>query len=309
MDTTTGQTDTVAERPSSATDGPRTRARFRPWRVLRFSLRTMLLATAVLAVWLAVLQHRAHRQRDAVAAIRDFGGWVRYDFQVPSGEFSHKDFDAEAESPWPRSLLERIGVDFFHDVVQVNLNYTEDGGPRQENHNPSDDALRHLPALPDLRVLLLSDTQARDDSMRHLAGLTKLELLYMWDVSEVTDEGAAHLGRLRNLRYVHLSNSQATDTTLKMLADLPEVTGLSLQFNRFSDDGVKRVSRNPRIETLWICGRRDSDTPITDASFKYLERMPNLKTVGLQHTQVTAAGLARFRDDHPGCRVVHHRHQ
>jgi hypothetical protein len=273
--------------------------------LFRFSVRTLLLIVTAVAVWLGLHVHKTRVQQQSVKAVREYGGWVRYDFQFPSGKFSHKDFDPKAESNVPQWLLDRLGIDFFHSVVQVNLNYSEDSGAREENDNPSDEALQYLPGLPNLRVLLLSDTQASDASMRHLASLKRLEQLFMWDVRNVTDAGAAHLGKLRNLRYIHLSTSQITDESLRVFAGMPNLDGLSLQFNYFTDEGVKRISQLKRLESLWVCGRRDRANPITDAGLKELEKLRNLTELGIQHTQVTGKGIESFEKAVPNCRVVH----
>ena len=126
--------------------------------LLRFRLRTLLILFTILSFWLAKHVTNARHQEEAVNAIREYGGWVRYDFQYPSGRFSHKDFDSKAKSWMPKWALNRLGFDFFHDVVFVSLNYSEDSGKREENHNPSDDALQHLPMLPNLRLPALYPT-------------------------------------------------------------------------------------------------------------------------------------------------------
>ena len=51
----------------------------RSW--FRFSLRTLLLATTVLCVWLAMQVNAARRQKEAVKVILGAGGTVRYDYQ------------------------------------------------------------------------------------------------------------------------------------------------------------------------------------------------------------------------------------
>ncbi len=124
-------------------------------RLFQFRLRTLLVLLTALSVWLGLHVRSVRMQQDVVQAIHDYGGWIRYDFQFPSGQFSHKDFDPKAESAVPKWLLDRLGLDFFYSVVQVNLNYSEDGGKREENHNPTDEALQRLANLPNLRVLLL----------------------------------------------------------------------------------------------------------------------------------------------------------
>ena len=70
----------------------------------QFSLGTMFVVVTVLCVlcaWLAVKVNRAHRQRDAVDAIRRLGGYAAYEPAGPS---------------WLRELL---GDDFFAHVVEA----------------------------------------------------------------------------------------------------------------------------------------------------------------------------------------------
>src|SRR5262245_27543001 len=179
--------------------------RLPPRNLFRFRLRTLLVVVTLVSIWLGYHVHRTNVQKQSVAAIRQYGGWVRYDFQFPSGDYSYSGFDAKARSIVPLWLIDRLGIDFFHDVVQVNLNYSDDSGKREDNKNGSDQALQYLDGLPQLRTLLLSGTQASDDGMRHLAGLKNLEYLFMWDVVNITDAGVAYLRGLKNLHYIHLT--------------------------------------------------------------------------------------------------------
>jgi internalin A len=276
----------------------------RGWRnFFRFRLRTLLLAFTAVSVWLGFHVHSTRMQRQSAASIEQYGGWIRYDFQFPSGEYSYKNFDPKARSPAPEWLLDRLGVDFFHDVVQANLNYSEDSGKREENHNPSDDALQYLRGFPDLRVLLLSDTQASDSSMQYLAGLNKLEYLFMWDVTNVSDAGVAHLRGLKRLRYIHLSSSQITDKSLADFASLPEIEGLSLQFNHLTDEGLEDVARLEQLTTLWVCGESERKNRITDAGLKRLENLKMLTQLGIQNTEVTPHGIEEFLQAVPGCKI------
>jgi hypothetical protein len=54
----------------------------RPWRrFLRFSVRGLMVFLMVVGVGLGWIVHQAHVQRDAVAAIKETRGAVRYDWE------------------------------------------------------------------------------------------------------------------------------------------------------------------------------------------------------------------------------------
>lgn len=272
-------------------------------KILRFRLRTLLLLVTILSVWLGLHVRSVQIQRNAVVAIQKYGGWIRYDFQYPTGDYSPQAFDPKARSPIPAFVLERLGVDFFHAVVMVSLNYSEDSGKREENPNRSDVALEIIPSFPKLSVLLLQESQASDESMRYLAELKNLEYLYMWDVHSVTDAGVAHLKDLSHLHYVHLSSSQITDKSLEVFGHLPMIEGLSLQFNNFTDKGLVHLQHCTQLNDLWLCGKEDSQNGITDAGLKRLEGLVHLKRLGVQNTQVTSEGIQAFSKAVPSCNV------
>lgn len=89
-------------------------------RWLQYSLRSFLVVVTALAVWLGIVVNRAREQREAVEAIKNVGGEVRYDWQtetitpqgitvvggVPDGPF------------WLRQL---IGDDYIWKVETVRF--------------------------------------------------------------------------------------------------------------------------------------------------------------------------------------------
>jgi hypothetical protein len=286
-----------------ATGAARPTVRQRAARLMRFRLRTLLWVLTVAAVWLGFLANSARLQQKSVAAIQKYGGWVRYDFQFPDGDYSPIGFDSKARSWAPKWWLDQLGVDLLHSVVQVNLNYSDESGKRQENGNRSDEALQFLEGFPNLRVLLLWGGQATDSSMSHLAHLHRLQYLFMWDVSEVTDRGAANLKGLKDLRYIHLSASQISDKTLEVFGGMPQLEGLSLQFNHFTDAGLEHVAGLRKLRFLWVCGRHDRPNQITDVGLKRLHGLKNLTQLGIQFTSVTPEGVAEFSCAVRGCKV------
>ncbi len=105
-----------------------------------FSLGTMILVATVVCVWLAVQVNRAHRQRDALAAIESLGGRVAYD---------DEDTDAPG-SPCRKLVANTLGKDYAATVVEVTLMFS-----------PIQDAgCVHLRDLTEMRYLDLESTRA-----------------------------------------------------------------------------------------------------------------------------------------------------
>lgn len=273
--------------------------RFLPW---QFGLRFFLVVLTVSCVWLGYQVEGARRQRRAVEAIRAHGGWVRYSY-----EMKEDDYDRKGASWVPSAvrgvLGEEFSDNFFHPVVYVSFVYSDDAGTRADNANLKPAPLEVLADLPRVKMVLLKETQANDEKLKDLAKLTSLQWLYIWDAAAVTDEGVAHLRSLKNLRMLHLSDSQITDKSLEVLAQLPKLERLSLQFNRFSDAGVKRLEALRNLKDLWVCGKEDRPNKISDASLEFLLALPNFETLGVQNTKVTAEFGNRLKAKFPTCGV------
>lgn len=86
-------------------------------RLTRFSLRFFLIAVTLFSAWIGLHVRSAHRQREAVNAFTDYGGWFRYDFECDEKGY----FDPKLQSRVPSFLLDKLGHDFFHSVKVINL--------------------------------------------------------------------------------------------------------------------------------------------------------------------------------------------
>ena len=122
--------------------------RKRRW--LRFSLKTFVVVLTVFCVWLGALVYRVNKKKEAVQWVKENGGDVYYDF-----EWEHDLMDG-AEPPGPDWLRDLIGLDYFADVVFVDVN----------------------------------NTQIKD--LEPLRELTQLHQLYLYD-TQVTEKGVAKL--------------------------------------------------------------------------------------------------------------------
>ena len=210
----------------------------------RFSIRAMMLIVLLVAVLLGWQANKAREQREAVAAVKKYGGWVHYDYEFVNGKLT------TGRSPWgPRWLRGMLGDLFFQNVRQVSLVYDDSTGKRFDNSNllACDDLLEKILKLPGIKELYLKETQTTDEGLRHIGKLTELEIFFIWDAKSVTDRGISRLVGLKNLKNIHISQSNLTDDSLALLSSLPSVDEMSLQGNHFSDEGL-RPEREGEVE-------------------------------------------------------------
>ena len=72
---------------------------------------------------------------------------------------------------------------------------------------------------------------------------------------------------------------------------------LVLQEAGISDDQLQALVELPLRELIL------NKNPITDVGLQHLERMKNLKTLGITDTEVTSAGVKKLKQALPKCRV------
>jgi hypothetical protein len=197
------------------------------WRkLLRFSVRGLIVLVLVIGAGLGWLVRSARIQREAVAAIKKVRGRVEYSWEWRNGKsiFGGK--------PWaPEWLVEKIGVDYFGHVTSVaiwerspatevaiahvgKLSQIEE--LRLPTSTTDDDCRAQLPGLTELRYLALSSAQVTDAGLVHLKGLSKLSYLSLAD-THVSDAGLAHLRGLHKLSYVGLARTHVTDAGVEAL--------------------------------------------------------------------------------------------
>lgn len=198
----------------------------------RFSLRTLLLIIAVACVGFALLGYQARlaqRQKEAIAAIWERGGYVRYDYEYDSDD---NRIDSPA-LPAPAWLCELLGLDFFANVVEAGF-----WGP------PDDAELKHLKTFRRLKWLNLDLVQITDARLVHLDGLNQLERLSLMRApgpEEVTDAGLMHLRGLKRLKDLDLTGTEVTDAGLPHLQGLCHLERLSLSGTKVTDHGCAEL--------------------------------------------------------------------
>jgi hypothetical protein len=288
-------------------DAPDTPTMTKPRRRwLALSVRGMLALVLVLGLWLGWVVHEARQQRQAVAAVEQFGGWVHYDYEFVPGPVAVPRGNnlwattwgklTPGRSPWAPTWLRRtLGDEYFRDLAHVSLFVDIQKGEAHAdpyNKGPADAVLEKLGSQTGIRTLQIGGQQATDAGMRHVGRMAGLEELIIFPAHEITDAGLAHLGGLKNLRVVLITNSKMTDEGLRHLGGLTGVEQLMLDGQSFSDRGLAYLKGLTRLRRLSL-GRGRHE--ITDAGLASLKGLRDLESLDLSGTRVTDLGLEQLR--------------
>ena len=122
---------------------------------VRWTVRNLMIFVLILGGGIGWVVHRARDQRDAVAAIQAAGGEVIYDWERNEGWYN-----SGGTPIWPRWLVDRLGVDYFGNVVGVEM------------FVGSDAELVAIGRLSRLETISLNGSRVTDAGLRHLAGLS-----------------------------------------------------------------------------------------------------------------------------------------
>lgn len=231
--------------------------RFRP----QFGLRTLLLVVAACAVWIGDYVHRAHRQHDAIAAIRRAGGTVQTVPVAPT---------------WVRNLL---GQEYFVKPVAVAFDAQKPA---------TDDDLAALRGMPNLEVLYLGGNFT-DAGIEYASHLTSLKVLGLTHVP-ITDAGMVHLSHLTNLRELRLVGSRVSGSGLVYLKGMKRLRVLCLSGTRIDGSGLWHLDALPALEQLSL-----AFTQIEDADLEHLKGLGSLEHLDLAGTRITDAGLEHLK--------------
>jgi hypothetical protein len=137
-------------------------------------------------------------------------------------------------------------------------------GVRLSARQITDDDLRHIEALPQLRALYLPATPISDAGMIRLSRMRNLETLDLCGTS-IGDDGLRHLRDVGSLRTLLLWDTPVTDAGLRHLANLDKLDRLELGRTGVSDAGLIAVGQCHTLTRLDL-----SRTAISDDGIHHL---------------------------------------
>ncbi len=153
----------------------------------------------------------------------------------------------------------------------------------------SDQGLKHLARLTNLRILILPEKSVaplNGSGLVYLKALTRLEALGLANTA-VTDAGLANLKGLTALKALDLRSTRVTGTGFDDFRGFTNLQILNLDDTPFTDAGMKNVQGMTGLREL-----RLEETEVTDAGLVYLKGLRNLTVLELSGTPVTGTGFA-----------------
>jgi hypothetical protein len=221
------------------------------WRFVRFSLRGLIVLVLVAGAGLGWFVRSARIQRQAVAVIEQAGGSVAYEWDFQNGKRI-----PNGEPGWPKWLVDLLEVDYFGNVVAVDL-----------IGSGSDELLVEVSKLTRLEDLQLKGSEVTDAGLAFLSGLTGLKRLLLRE-TKVTDAGLIHLTGLSELEQLTLGSTECSDAGLRHLRRLSRLKRLGLANTRVTEAAIANLKELTSLEVLRLGG-----SPITDVELAQLKRL------------------------------------
>ena len=222
---------------STARDTPPRRAK-RRW--LTFSLRTLLIGATLLSVVLAYLANILVHVRQQQAIRREIelatGAEVYFDHECVSGD------EADQTPPGPALVRWLCGNYAYDHIDVVNFDFLK-------NIKARDSDLPVLLKAPQLQDVSLNGPEVTDQSMKIVGQLHDLRELQLWN-TQISDNGLAELANLRKLRLLNLYGTPFTSAALPHIAKLQSLERLQLSNTTISDQNVELLAKLKQLRYL-----------------------------------------------------------
>lgn len=151
--------------------------------------------------------------------------------------------------------------------------------------DPTDEAMRHIAAIPRLRMLMCQDTKASDAGFEALSHSQSIEYIWGRKCYGLTGRGFAALAAMPALRGLAVSCKNVDDAALSLAPRFPALRGLMPM--DVPDAGFRHVGRCERLEDLWCMYCRDTG----DTATEHIAGLSGLKTYYAGNTRITDRSL------------------
>jgi hypothetical protein len=164
-----------------------------------------------------------------IGVMREFvPGLVRFEVRDRAGP---GDLPAFRFDDWPPkskpSALPTISVPFGLDFHGLKI---------------TDEDLKELAGLKNLRFLRLNNTQVTSAGLKQLSGLGDLQAVDLGG-TQVSDAGLKELAGLKNLQVLLLDNTKVTNEGLKELTSLKSLRAVNLRKTGVTEEGARQLQK------------------------------------------------------------------
>lgn len=219
------------------------------------------------------------------------GGEVKYSLMSPDAEPNHLLIDGPVTNRGLRTLAGLDGLFglslFWHvsALTPAGLGFLRDlsnlGFLGCEGQLCSDEAMRHISAIPRLRMLMAQGTVAGDDGFVALSRSQTIEYIWGRECPNLGARGFRAMAAMPALRGLAVSCKHVND---EGLSALPRFLALrELMPMDVPDDGYRHIGRSTQLESLVLMYCRDT----TDAATEHIAGLPGLKKYFASYTKIT----------------------
>ncbi|MDZ4821603.1 MAG: hypothetical protein SGJ20_21795 [Planctomycetota bacterium] len=232
-------------------------------RWLRYSLRSLLVLTALVAVCIGLLipcYERARAQREIIA-ISSYQ-WAKYE----------EEFDPDSDSsPVPSWLAGMIDHHYFYSIVDIGVTSASDENLARLKNLPqlehvglgvwssiTTEGFSTLASLPNLRSVAIVEyrdaaiVKTDDEYLQGLGRVRQLKDLFVG--APVNDKAAFEIAQLQNLTKLYLlETAELTAVGFEALTKLANLKDLEVMLN--DQVNGRELNKFANLEQLRVCGR------------------------------------------------------
>ena len=155
-----------------------------------------------------------------------------------------------------------------------------------QDHHCDDEAMRHIAAIPGLRMLAGQGAVATDDGFKALSRSQTIEYIWGRECPNLTSAGFKALAKMPALRGLAVSCRNVDDAALSLLPRFPTLRELMPM--DVADSGFRHIGKCSSLAHLWCMYCRDTG----DAATEHITGLNELKSYYAGASQITDRSLA-----------------
>lgn len=219
------------------------------------------------------------------------GGEMKYSLMSPDAEPNHLLIDGPVTNQGLRTLAGLDGLFglslFWHvsaltpDGLSSLAGLSNLGFLGCEGQLCTDEAMRHVAAIPRLRMLMAQGTVAGDDGFAALSCSQTIECIWGRECPNLGGRGFAAMAAMPALRGLAVSCANVNDEGLSALPRFPALRELMPM--DVPDDGYRHIGRCTKLESLVLMYCRET----TDVATEHIGGLPGLKKYFASYIKIT----------------------